>query len=262
MSSKYENFPDHDSSGRNTFNMIVRDRRMIFQDFIRPCFAELMATALFVFLGTMPVLGMSVNRVAIANGMTITMVVIAFSPVSGCHINPVVTLALYLCGEIPTIRALCYVLTQLLGGMLGSMLLRSFLTEELFTLLKAGSQNFAPGVTVPQAFLCETTLTFMLIYVILTALMPEPGRHPLFLGPICIGFAVVIAVLAGSHVSGPSLNPARSFGPAVIASFYNMGSEVWDNHYVYWVGPISGTLLATLFFRLVYMSIHSCVSVV
>jgi glycerol uptake facilitator-like aquaporin len=68
------------------------------------------------------------------------------------------------------------------------------------------------------------------------------------LGPVGIGFAVAVGIMAGAKVCGASMNPARSFGPAVVVSTFN--SDIWSYHYVYWVGPALGSLLAVLWYRL------------
>ncbi|XP_012943970.2 aquaporin-like isoform X1 [Aplysia californica] len=133
-----------------------------------------------------------------------------------------------------------------------SFISQGVLDDDVFRLIRAGALSVAPGVSVSQALLCEIVLTFMLIFGALVALVPEEGKCCPLVGPICVGTTVGVAILSASRVSGPSINPARSFGPAMVAWMYGMGSDVWTYHYVHWVGPILGTVLAVIFFRLVY----------
>ncbi|XP_012943971.2 probable aquaporin TIP3-2 isoform X2 [Aplysia californica] len=134
-----------------------------------------------------------------------------------------------------------------------SFISQGVLDDDVFRLIRAGALSVAPGVSVSQALLCEIVLTFMLIFGALVALVPEEGKCCPLVGPICVGTTVGVAILSASRVSGPSINPARSFGPAMVAWMYGMGSDVWTYHYVHWVGPILGTVLAVIFFRLIVL---------
>jgi len=92
-----------------------------------------------------------------------------------------------------------------------------------------------------QAILIEMLLSLMLVMVYIHTTMEAPERRPM--APIATGFALTASIISSYYITGGSLNPARSFGPAVVASS-------WDDHYVYWVGPFLGSLLAGLLYRL------------
>ena len=161
--------------------------------------------------------------VAIVFGLVVAAVVTTLGPISGAHINPVATLALWVSKRFPTPLVLPYVLAQLAGASAAG-----------FTLLALFGVEGKIGVTVPrgsdaQAFVLETILTFWLILVALRASGPGAG--------LLVGSVVMCEAMMGGPITGASMNPARSFGPA-------MASGVWTSHWVYWVAPALGALLA------------------
>ncbi|XP_064618111.1 aquaporin-8-like [Liolophura sinensis] len=188
----------------------------------------------------------SVVCVAIAHGLTIALLVASFGAVSGGHLNPAVTLGVFLSGGIKPLLAMAYVVAQLLGSLVGAGLVRAVLPSTTFKAIGGGAHNLVQGVGPGQGIVCETLLTMTLV---LAVLMCAVDTDKNVLAPLAIGFAVTVDILAGINVTGASMNPARSFGPAVVVS--NV-SNVWSYHYVYWVGPLMGSLLATLLYRLCF----------
>jgi len=249
MSGVYERLDDLTSSWQGNGSSWTP----FFLDIIRPCVAEFLAMAMFTFLGTLcvlaapdmtnPLSGVLLN--ALGAGMTIAVLMIMFGVISMCHLNPVVTLAFFLCGHIRFVKGLAFIIAQLLGSIFGSLCIRGVLGKEIFSLLKGGAQLLPADVTQMQGVMCEVSLTFALILAIL---LISVEHEEALMAPVGIGCLVVVAVMAGSTVSGPSMNPGRSFGPAVVATWCGVGSGVWDDHYIYWLGPTVGTLLATFFF--------------
>ena len=169
--------------------------------------------------------------VALTFGLVILVMVAATGHVSGAHINPAVTVAFAVCRHFPTREILPYVAAQLLGGVLGAATLR---------LLFGGEA--ALGVTLPagsdlQALGCEVLLTAALMFVI-TAVATDT-RAVGELAAITIGATVGVDALWGGPVSGASMNPARSLGPALLAGD-------WTSHWVYWLGPMLGAVVGAL----------------
>ncbi|WP_216328571.1 MIP/aquaporin family protein [Deinococcus aestuarii] len=158
--------------------------------------------------------------VAAVFGLTVAAVIAAFAPISGAHINPAATLALTLAGRFPPGRALPYVAAQLLGAVAAAFLLLALFGREgnLGVTLPAGS--------VGQAFTLEVVLTFFLLLVALRSGLPW-----------VVGGVVALEAAMGGPITGASMNPARSFGPA-------LASGLWTAHWLYWVAPLLGAALA------------------
>ncbi|GGJ76195.1 MIP/aquaporin family protein [Deinococcus aquiradiocola] len=158
--------------------------------------------------------------VAAVFGLTVAAVIAALAPISGAHINPAATLALTLAGKFPARRALPYVGAQLLGAALAAYLLLA-----LFG-LRGDLGVTVPAVGTGRAFLLEAVMTFFLLLVALRSGLPWT-----------VGAAVALEAAVGGPVTGASMNPARSFGPA-------LASGIWTAHWLYWAAPMLGAVLA------------------
>ncbi len=210
----------------------------------RAALAEGIATLLFVFLGagtvvvTGGIMGEALTAarliaIALAHGLAIALLVSATARISGGHINPAVTFAAWLTGKMPLARGAAYVVAQLAGGALGAFLLASVIPAAAQGSL--GAHGLGPGITAASGLLTEIVLTFALVFVVFaTAIDPKGLGH---LAPMAIGLTVLVDHLIGVPITGASMNPARSFGPAIVAG-------VWVNHWIYWVGPLVGGALA------------------
>ena len=215
----------------------------------RAAFAEFIATLLFVFLGagTVVVTGGVIHEgvtsarlvaIALAHGLSIAILVSATAKISGGHINPAVTVGALMIGRISLPRAVMYIVAQLGGAVVGAFLLTVVIPVGAQGNL--GSHGLGPNVTAGGGVLAEIILTFVLVFVIFaTAVDPKGLVH---LAPAAIGLAVLVDHLFGVPVTGASMNPARSFGPALI-------SGSWDNHWIYWIGPLLGGILAVLVYE-------------
>ncbi|XP_041363390.1 aquaporin-8-like isoform X2 [Gigantopelta aegis] len=234
-----------------------KEKTAVFERVVRPCLAELTGACLFVFIGCMCIPhslakepgkshpALAATPIALAHGLLIASLVISFGKVSGGHFNPAVTVGVALAGHIAPLLAVFYVGMQLIGGLLGAALCRAVDTKALFESLNGGAHILPPETSAGQGILCEMLLTTLLV---LTVIMGTcDGRTKSERAPLAIGFCVLVDILAGINTSGASMNPARSFGPAVAVSVYN--SDVWTYHYVYWVGPILGSILAGVLYR-------------
>lgn len=214
-------------------------------DKMRAVLAEFLATAFFVYVGCGSVIAayQTVGRVdlvgvALAFGLSITTLVFAIAHHSGGHINPIVTIAMLIWGEIELTMAVLYILAQLIGSILGSaFLMRTVETATLSPLLLAVNK-VGPNSNIGAVFLMEMVLSFLLVYVIgETAINKRSGAGNN--APIAIGVAVFMAHIVAIPFSGTSINPARSFGPAVVSGHFE---DLW----LFFVAPIVGGILAAL----------------
>lgn len=180
------------------------------------------------------------TAVALAHTLVVAVMVSAGLHVSGGHINPAVTLGLAVTGRITLFRSALYILAQLLGSALACLLL-TFLTGGDPTPVHA----LAAGVGVARGVAMEVVLTFSLLFTVYATVV-DPRRTVGSMGPLLVGLVVGANVLAGGPFSGASMNPARSFGPALAAG-------VWADHWVYWVGPLIGGPLAGLVYEGLFM---------
>lgn len=181
---------------------------------------------------------------AIAHAFALFVAVAVGANISGGHVNPAVTFGAFVGGNISLLRGILYWIAQLLGSVAACALLK-FATGGLTTSAFALSS----GVGVWNAFVFEIVMTFGLVYTVYaTAVDPKKGSLGT-IAPIAIGFIVGANILAGGAFDGASMNPAVSFGPAVV-------SWSWDNHWVYWAGPLIGGGLAGLIYDFFFIS-HS-----
>ncbi|PUZ58832.1 hypothetical protein GQ55_5G539000 [Panicum hallii var. hallii] len=219
---------------------------------VRAVLAEIILTFLFVFAGVGSAMAtgklaggadsvVGLTAVALAHTLVVAVMVSAGLHVSGGHINPAVTLGLAVTGRITLFRSALYTAAQLLGSALACLLL-AFLTGGAPTPVHA----LAAGVGALQGVLMEVVLTFSLLFAVYATVV-DPRRAVGGMGPLLVGLVVGANVLAGGPFSGASMNPARSFGPALAAG-------VWADHWVYWVGPLIGGPLAGLVYDGLFMA--------
>uniref|UniRef100_A0A3Q3G1N8 Aquaporin-4-like n=1 Tax=Labrus bergylta TaxID=56723 RepID=A0A3Q3G1N8_9LABR len=210
------------------------------RQFWRAMMAELLGTLVLVSA----VLGASVPGLgegpvgplypAIAVGVVIVAVAHCFGEISGAQVNPAVTLSLLATRRLDVLRAFVYIAAQCLGASLGTGALYLALP------LKTTAEHFVNRVPLElnaaQALGIEVLCTFQLVFTVFSveAQRRRESQEP---GNLAIGFAHTAGVLIGGRFSGGSMNPARSLGPAIITGF-------WENHWVYWIGPVLGAILA------------------
>ena len=204
------------------------------------CFAEFLATAIFVYLGCGSVLAYNVTAgsivgIALAFGLGFATLTFSIGHISGGHINPMVTIAMLILGEISFVKSAFYILSQLLGSVVGAAML--LLTTNVDELIKA-TNGISDKTTVGGAFAMESVLSFLLVFVIIqTAIHPSSGAGNN--APLAIGFAVFLAHIVAIPFTGTSINPARSFGPAIVTG--NL-----DDLWVFIVAPIVGGSFAAM----------------
>ena len=177
--------------------------------------------------------------IGLANGLAIAVGIAAFFRISGAHINPAVTIAAVVTGNACAARGVIYVVFQLAGAIAASAFMR-IVTD----VPNLGVHQVNPAHLSPAAGLgLEIVITFILVLVVFaTAVDPRPSR---LLIPLAVGGVVAINNFVALPLTGASMNPARSFGPAFVYAS-------WAQHWIYWVGPVLGAVAAgvsyTLFF--------------
>ncbi len=202
--------------------------------------AELVGTFTLIFIGAgAGQLSNSLVAVAFAHGLVVLAFAFSYGHISGTHINPAVTIGLLAGGKIKAGDAVGYIICQLIGGILGASAL-VFVAGERATHL--GATVPADGVGVAQAFALEVILTFLLVNTIYhTAVSGKAGN----LAPVAIGLTLVFCILMGGPLTGASLNPARSLGPALFSDAPNALSSLW----IYFVACPLGAVLAALLYK-------------
>ncbi|SLM34603.1 aquaporin rerated other eukaryote [Lasallia pustulata] len=176
--------------------------------------------------------------VSLAFGFSLAVNAWVFFRISGGLFNPAVSFGMCLIGAVPWVRGVCVVISQILGGIAAAGVVSALFPGELLV-----RTNLAAGTSVVRGLFIEMFLTAQLVF---TIFMLAAEKHKgTFIAPIGIGLSLFIAELSGVYYTGGSLNPARSFGPCVVLhefAFY---------HWIYWVGPILGTLLACGFYKFI-----------
>ncbi|MFQ5694931.1 MAG: MIP/aquaporin family protein [Terriglobia bacterium] len=210
--------------------------------------AEFVGTLALIFIGAGSILadqftngGVGLVGIALAHGLTIAVMVSAIGHISGGHINPAVTFGALVAKKISVNEAVVYWVAQLAGGTVGAALLVPIFPESARSAVNLGTPALAAGVAPMQGILLEAALTFFLVFVVFATAIDERGAFKM-VGGFAIGLVVTFDILAGGPLSGASMNPARSFGPALVSGF-------WEAHWVYWVGPLAGGAMAALLYK-------------
>ncbi|MBI2884859.1 MAG: MIP family channel protein [Candidatus Omnitrophica bacterium] len=208
--------------------------------------AEFIGTFALIFIGAGSICSDAVSGgqvgivgIALAHGLTIMVMVYAFGHISGGHFNPAVTAAMALTKRIEPAPAAGYVAAQLGGAALAGWVLRGLFPDLVADLPFLGAcalSQLSPG----WGIVVEALLTFFLVTVVWgMAVDPRSPKPP---AGIAIGLTITLGILMGGALTGAAINPARAFGPALAAGF-------WQDHAVYWVGPLLGAISAALLYE-------------
>jgi aquaporin Z len=208
---------------------------------LRPLIAEFVGVFMLVFIGAGAIIvngyrdgALGLGGIAAAHGLAFALAVTATMSISGGHINPAVTIGLWSIGRIKPGKAGLYVVAQLLGAVVAALLLSALFPAVAGRIQELGALRLAPDISFLDATLIEAVLTFFLALAVMgTAVDPAAPR----VGGFGIGIALWMGVLAGGPLTGAALNPARAFGPALVANF-------WVGQLAYWIGPILGAVIA------------------
>ncbi|MDR0846952.1 MAG: MIP family channel protein [Lactobacillales bacterium] len=204
--------------------------------------AEFIGTFILVFVGTTSavIAGEKIGNlgIAIAFGLTIVAAAYSIGTISGAHLNPAVSIAMFVNKRLSAVELGVYVAAQVLGGLLGSSLLYGIASDQLGTTENLG-QNLLNGISAPVGFLVETVLTFMFVLVIVTVTSSKKGVGSV--AGLFIGLTLTMDHLIGIPLTGTSVNPARSIAPALFA-----GGDALGQLWIFILAPIVGAILAAL----------------
>jgi aquaporin Z len=200
-----------------------------------------------VLAAAFPDVGIGLAGVSLAFGLTVLTMAYAIGHISGCHLNPAVTLGLWAGGRHPLGEVLPYIVAQVLGGIAGAFVLYLIASGAPGFDLSGGlaSNGFGEhspgGYSMASGFLTEVVMTLMFLVIILGA---TDRRAPAGFAPIAIGLGLTLIHLISIPVTNTSVNPARSTGPAVFVGDWALG-QLW----LFWVAPILGALVAGYLYR-------------
>lgn len=223
-------------------------------NWLRLMVAEAVGTFFLVFPGVAaPMIGAVTHQtvplldVAVANGIGLGVGISATLAVSGGALNPAVTIALWSLGKLKASLAVLYIVAELVGAIVAALLLQWMFPGGP---VAAGTPTPAAGISALDAAGIECVLTFLLMGAVLNTIVDRQAPKIAGLG---VGLIVMVDVLAGGPLTGAAMNPARAFGPELVAG-------VWKAAWAYWVGPIVGALLAALIYRYFLQSAETPVS--
>ena len=224
--------------------------------------AELIATMLFLMV-TIGSIAAAVSSgtpllptVALTFGFSIGLLVAGIGGISGGHINPAVTFAMMITGNVTVVRGLMYIVAQLIGACIGVLILRAFLVDDLLATIPGAGGDAIDTAVVSQAWhgmLLEAMGTFVLVWTVFAvAVNPKLGSGNV--APLYIGLSIAVVHFFLIPLTGCGINPARSFGPALFlpATEGDIPGR-FDDHWIYWIGPLLGAATAALTYYLLYL---------
>ena len=200
-----------------------------------------------VLAAAFPNLGIGFLGVAFAFGLTVLTMAYGIGHISGCHLNPAVTVGLVVGRRFKAADALPYIVAQVLGAVAAALTLYFIASGKAGFSLAGGlaSNGYAEhspgGYSLGAGFVCEVVMTFMFLMIILGS---TDGRAPAGFAPIAIGFGLTLIHLISIPVTNTSVNPARSTGPALVVGGWAI-AQLW----LFWVAPLIGAALAGLAYR-------------
>lgn len=211
--------------------------------------AEFIGTFALVFIGggaiiTSPMLQVqaAVVNIAFAHGLILALMVTATMRISG-HLNPAVTVGFLVTRRIEPMMAVVYWIAQFTGAIVAAYALKSLYPENIVTMTRLGGQSISSSISLGKAIGLEAIATFFLVFVVFgTAVDPKGPK----VGGFAIGLTVTAGILGIGPLTGGSMNPARSFGPAVVM-------HLFEGQAAYWVGPVLGAIVAALLYDKLFL---------
>ena len=212
--------------------------------------AEFIGTFALVFVGgaaiiTSPMLSVqaAVVNIAFAHGLILAIMVTATMRISG-HLNPAVTAGFLVTRRIEPMMAVMYWIAQFMGAIIAAYLLKVLFPANIVAATRLGGQSISSDINMLQAISLEAIATFFLVFVVFaTAVDPKAPR----VGGFAIGLTVTAGILSIGPLTGGSMNPARSFGPALVMHIY-------EGQTAYFVGPLVGGIVAALLYEWLFLS--------
>jgi MIP family channel proteins len=216
----------------------------------KSCLAEIIGTFFLTFAGAGAICvnahtggGVGLVGIALAHGLALSVAISAFGAFSGGQFNPAVTIGLLIAKKMKGSDAAAWIVSQLVGSTLAAFALTLILPSSATSAAHLGTPEVAAGIGVGAAILMEAILTFFLLVVIF--LVAVGGGPPTPIVGFCIGLTLAFDILCGGPITGASVNPARTFGPALVGGY-------WSLHHVYWIGPILGAAVASFLYTAVF----------
>lgn len=205
--------------------------------------AEFIGTFTLIFMGAGSVLlnelnhgGVGIVGIAMAHGLAIGVMVSAIGHISGGKLNPAVTLGFLIGGKVSIKTAVSEIIAQLAGATLAAIFLKVIFPHAAAEAVHLGTPALNAEISPAIGIFVEAILTFLLVFVFYATAVDPRGSFKSIAG-LGIGFTILMGILAAADLTGAAINPARAFGPALI-------STDWTNHYVWWIGPVAGGVLA------------------
>jgi MIP family channel proteins len=190
--------------------------------------------------------GVGLLGIALAHGLAIGIMVTAIGHVSGGHFNPAVTIGFWVTKRMGTLQSLFYWIAQLLGAVTAAYVLVAIVPESIWRPVALGTPDLLrPDFTRLHGMLLEGVMTFFLVFVVFATTVDAKGAFNKIAG-FAIGLTITMDFLFGGPFTGASMNPARTFGPALAAHH-------WANHGVYWAGPLLGGVIAGVVYDRIFL---------
>ncbi|MBF1421877.1 MIP/aquaporin family protein [Hoylesella nanceiensis] len=226
--------------------------------------AEMIGTMVLVLMGCGTAVSLGCNPVgadlstvvgtAMAFGLSVIAMAYTIGGISGCHINPAITLGVFLSKRMSGKDALMYIVFQVIGGLLGAAILYALVTSAGtdFALAGAGlgSNDLQSGVSVAGGLIAEIVFTCVFVLVVLGATASDNESTGKFAG-LAIGLSLILVHLVCIRYTGTSVNPARSFGPALFAQLAGGPATALSNLWIFIVGPFAGAVLASCIWKVI-----------
>jgi aquaporin TIP len=217
-------------------------------DSVQRGFAEFVGSFALTFVGVGAIAvtgGTDLVAIALAHGLVIAVMASAVGHISGGHFNPAVTFGFLVARRIDPALALVYWLSQIVGAVLGALLVVALIPDQLTDAVNLGVPALGEGVGAGAGFVLEAILTFFLVWVIFATAADPRGTFKSIAG-LAIGLTITLDILIGGPLTGAAMNPGRAFGPQLI------GNE-WADGWVWYLGPLAGGGLAALLYEVLYL---------
>jgi len=216
--------------------------------------AEFLGTFALIFFGAGAVCvdwqlrstgGLGLAAIALAQGLTMAIMVSALGHISGGHFNPAITIGYWVTKRLSTLDTLAYWVAQLVGAVAAAYLLKMIIPDETWRNVALGTPELMRDFPTWSALALEAVATFFLVLVVFATVVDERGTFRA-IGSFAIGLTITLGMLVAGPFTGGAMNPARAFGPA-------LASHHWLNQGTYWVGPLGGGFVAGLLYDTLFL---------
>jgi MIP family channel proteins len=214
--------------------------------------AEFVAMTLFVIIGCGSAMSVAkesgwILQVALTFGLAITSLAYSVGHYSGGQINCAVTLGLVVAGKLSMAQGIANFVAQMLGSVCGALILKGMFPEDKDKTGGLATNAVSEGWTQMHALVGEIAMTFLLMFVVMETAVNPASKANRELACVAIGFAVFLAHSVLISIDGCSINPTRTFGPALVRSMtYKNGEGAFSDHWVFWAGPLVGAAAAAV----------------